>query len=459
MQISTLFKGRIIKNLPLLRERVKNFKDYSLLVFCITSIEELTTVIKEQEERMQQLFRKERMISRDLIINPEKVGTGAANIIIGPRRCGKSVFALQLVNKENFGYANFDDERLNIKANELNKVLEAIYTLKGNVELIVFDEIQEVLGWERFVSRLVDSKRLIITGSNAKMMSKELATYMTGRHVDTELLPFGFAEFLDYKGFKKETSSVYTTSEKAKVVSFLKEYLEIGGFPLGIKLGKGYLADLYRDIIQKDILQRHGVRMSEKLSALARYLIVGSASEISYNRLRNIFEIASKHTIQDWISYMEQAYILFKIERFSFKLKESIIAPKKIYAIDLGLMNMLVPEHDIGRTMETAVAIELIRRKSYLKLGVQINYWKNQRHNEVDFVIRHERKVLELIQVTYASTYTDINPREINRLLEASVELRCNKLRIITWDYEEKKRIEGKTIAFIPLWKWLLHKQ
>ena len=239
----------------------------------------------------------------------------------------------------------------------------------------------------------------------------------------------------------------------------MKEYLEIGGFPLGIKLGKSYLADLYRDIIQKDILQRHRIRMGGKLSDLARYLVAGSASEVSYNRLRGILEIASNHTVQDWISYMEQAYILFKIERFSFKLKESIIAPKKIYAIDSGLMNMLTPEHDVGRTMETAVAIELIRRKRYLGLDTQINYWKNQRHEEVDFVIRRERKVLELVQVSYASSYADIRPREINHLLGASTELRCSKLRIITWDYEDEKRIKGKVITFVPLWKWLLRKQ
>ena len=422
----------------------------------MVSVNDIEVVIKEQENKMQKLFAEEKIIKRHVVINPKFPVKGAAAIILGPRRCGKSVLAYQLAKGEKAGYINFDDERLNIEASKLNLILEAIYVLHGDVDLILLDEIQEIAGWEKFVSRLVDSKRLIITGSNAKMMSKELATYMTGRHINIELLPFNFYEFLVYKDFTVSENGIYTTMEKARIISLLKEYMEIGGFPLGIKLGMSYLAELYNDIIQKDIIQRHKIRMEDKLRGVARYVVSRSASEISYNKLRNIFEIASKHTIPDWILYMEQAYLIFKIERFSFKLKESIMAPKKIYAVDTGFMNMLAQERDMGRAMESLVAIELLRRKNYSKNPIQINYWKNQKQEEVDFVIRHEKKVLELVQTTYASTYVDLKERELKGLLAASDELRCNTLKVITWDYEEERSIKGKTIAFVPLWKWLL---
>lgn len=420
------------------------------------SVEEIKAVIAEQEADMQKLFSQEKIIKRELALGQTAVNYGAARIILGPRRCGKSVFAHQLAGKSKFGYAKFDDERMNLKAENLNDVLEAIYALKGDVDVLLFDEIQEVKGWEKFAARLVATNKVIITGSNARMMSKELATYMTGRHADVELLPFSFQEFLDYRGLKKNIRGIYVTAERARIKELLKEYLEIGGFPLATRHGRSYLADLYRDMIQKDIAQRHRIKMQDKLSDIARYLVAGSAQEITYNRLSGIFDIASKHTVQDWISYMEQAYLLFRLERFSFKLKESIMAPKKVYCIDTGIMNIMLPEHDIGRTMETVVAVELRRRNSHAAKGVKLNYWKNSAQEEVDFVIRQERKVLQLIQVTYASNYTDMRGREIANLIEGSVELRCSDLLCITWDYEGAKTIKGREIVFTPLWKWLL---
>lgn len=422
------------------------------------SVDDIKAVIKDQESRVDVLLREEKIIGRELIINPKTISYGAASIITGPRRSGKSILAHQLASKEGFGYINFDDERLDIDATELNKVLEALYSLKGNVKLIVFDEIQEVSGWEKFASRLVASKRLLITGSNSRMMSKELSTYMTGRHIDYELLPFSFREFLDYRNFKRNNQNAYTTEEKSRLISLLKEYMDSGGFPLAMKTGTNYLLDLYKDLIQRDIVQRHRIKMASKLSEVARYLVSNSSSEITYARLRKTFGISSKHTIQDWISYMEQAYLLFEVERFSFKLKEAIIAPKKIYSIDTGFVTSLSFEKNTGRLIETLVAIELKRRNSYLWKGrKQVNYWKSHSQKEADFVVREDNKVVEIIQVTYASKETDIKDREIDGIVMASHELRCKNLVIITWDYEGKIKNCGKTVRMVPLWKWLLN--
>ena len=421
------------------------------------SVEDVKIIIKEQEERMKELFSEERIIGRELTIGKDSIIPGAANIITGPRRSGKSILAYQLAWRENFGYINFDDERLSLSANELNKVIEAMYSLKGDIKLIIFDEIQEIPGWEKFISRLVSSKRLLITGSNARMMSKELSTYMTGRHIDHELLPFSFREFLKFKGFKTNIQNVYTTEEKSRILSFLTAYLALGGFPLGIKSGTIYLSDLYTDIIQRDIVQRHKIKMKSKISELARYLISNSSSEITYSRLRRILGVASKHTIQDWIEYMEQAYLLFEIERFSFKLKEAIIAPKKIYAIDTGFINLISAEKSTGRLMESLVAIELKRRNCYFWGGRrQLNYWKSHSQKEADFVIREGRKVLEILQVTYVSKESDIKDRELKNLISASADLRCKNISVITWDYEKETKLKGKAIKFMPLWRWLL---
>ncbi len=420
----------------------------------MTNVDDLIAIIKDQEEKMEAALRSSDIVGRELDIRNSSLKTGAAHIITGPRRAGKSILAFQLTVGEKKGYINFNDERISIDSAGLNKVLEAIYRLKGNTDLLVFDEIQEVPGWERFVSRLVDSKRIVITGSNARMMSKELATYLTGRHVNHVLLPFGFKEFLFYKGVKGETSP--STMKKARILSMLDEYLRIGGFPLAIKNGDQFLVDLYRDIIERDVAQRYHIKLASKLSDTARYLMANISNEISYNKLGKIIGIKGKRTMQNWIGYMESAYLLFILERFSFKLKEAIMAPKKIYAIDTGMANTIALRTSKSALMENAVAIELLRRKSYHDRTMEINYWKDHSQREVDFVLRRGGRVKELIQVTYASEKSELRDREIKSLVSASRGLRCNNLLIITWDYEGEIKESGKKIRLTPLWKWLL---
>lgn len=420
------------------------------------SSSEIQGIIKEQEAKMQNLFKNERIVERELSIPDRQITLGIANIITGPRRCGKSVLALLLAKKRKFGYINFDDERLTIQSSELNSVLEAIYTLKGNVSMLVFDEIQEVEGWEKFASRIVNSQKLILTGSNSRMLSKELSTYLTGRHIDRVLLPFSFREFINYREPALLGGKAYTTEEKARLLSLLESYLELGGFPLALKAGREFLVDLYKDMIERDVVQRYKIRHASKLSDLARYLLSNSASEISYSKLMSIFGVAGKHTIKQWISYLENAYVLFELERFSFKLKESVMAPKKVYGIDTGLVNAVSLSTDVGRAMECAVAIELLRRKHYWFADLDINYWKSHQQEEADFIIRKGRRVMQILQVTYASNSAGIRERELKGIARAAKELRCSNLLVITWDYGAQRTYKGKKIKFMPLWKWLL---
>jgi len=420
----------------------------------MASIEDIKNAIVDRESELKKKFQEEKIIERQSRKHAEAIiSKDAALIITGPRRCGKSTLALMLGTSKKFGYVNFDDERMTMEASELNKVLEAIYSLKGDVDLLIFDEIQNIHGWEKFISRLIGTKEVVLTGSNARLLSRELATYLTGRHVDVVLLPFSFQEFLTFKDFEY---NIYKTSDRAKIKNYLNEYLEIGGFPTAQKLGRVFLAENYKDIIERDVIQRYKIKNSAVFKELARYLISNASSEISFNRIKNIFGIKSPHTVKQYITYLSSAYLVFLVERFSFKLKQQSFAPKKIYCIDNGIISAVgfKTSSDRGKMMENLVAIELFRRAS--EAGWEIYYWKDYQQKEVDFVIKDGKSIALLIQVTNISSKREIGERELDSLLRASEELRCNNLLVITYDYEDEEKISGKTIRFVPLWKWLI---
>ena len=417
---------------------------------------QLMNILRDQKDRMMRLISNDKIIKRELPFDINSLTLGAAVIILGPRRCGKSTFSFDILKNNKFGYVNFDDERLNISSENLNDVLEAIYLIEGDLDIILFDEIQEVTGWEKFISRLIDEKKVMITGSNSKLSDRDLAKHITGRHINYNLLPFSFTEFLHYFGFKTEKYNVYSTNKKAELINLLYKYIDLGGFPLALKIGRDYLTDLYNDIIERDIIQAYNIKLKSKLKELSRYIINNYSSEISYKKLGNILNISGNSTINNWISYFTDSYIFFVLERFSFKLKESIIARKKFYVIDNGLISINIFDRNIGRLMENTVAVDLLKCKNYSHNNFEINYWKGYNNKEIDFVVHKGMKVLKLINVTFSSSTEDIKEREINSLISGSIELNCDDLNIVTWDYESIKYYNGKPIKFIPLWRWLM---
>lgn len=417
-------------------------------------------IIKEQREELEEIEEKERIIRREGLERTKKF-LQYPNIlaVMGVRRCGKSIFSYLLAKQYKFGYINFDDERLSgIKPQDLNRILQSFYELYGDIDYIILDELQNVEKWELFVNRLRRTKRVIITGSNSKLLSGELATHLTGRYIDFTLFPFSFNEFLDWKGFKKAT--VYTTKENAEILKFLKEYLERGGFPEVDKFGRAILPRIYEGIITKDILLRYKIRKEEELKTLARYLINNFSAEISYSKLSKILGIKHVSTLSKWISYLETSFLILKLERFAFKLKQQFLAPKKVYCVDTGIINMIGFRfsENIGRLMENTIAIELQRRK-FQNPMIETYYWKDYQQREVDFVVKQGTKVEKLIQVTYATDKDEIEEREIEALIKASSELKCKNLLVITWDFGTEEKIRGKKIEFMPLWKWLLNQR
>ncbi len=421
------------------------------------SVEEIKSAIVDREEQMEKVFSSENIIERENRGIGREFEKGVANIITGARRCGKSVLAFQLARKENFGYVNFEDERLAMKAEELNKVLEAICSLKGEVDTLVFDEIQNVEGWERFVGRVLPARRVVLTGSNARLMSRELSTHLTGRHLDFVLYPFSFREFLTYRGVGFRREDLYSTRGVALIKRHWQEYLEVGGFPPALRLGRLFLLENFRDIVERDVVQRYRIRHQSKLKELARYLISNPCAEITYNRLKRMLSLGSANTVLEWMSFLESSYLVFKLERFSTKLKESALAPKKIFSIDTGLSNAAgfrISENR-GRLMENAVAVELARRRDYWRREWEIFYWKDHRQREVDFVIKEGRRVKQLVQACWEVT-PEVEKREVEPLLLAMREFGLREGLILTFDQEGEESVGGKRIVYRPVWRWMM---
>ena len=429
----------------------------------------IKNAIADRENQLRIRF-EGNIINREIPISSADLRSGVANIITGVRRCGKSTLAILLCGKEKYGYVNFEDERLRgIEAADLNKVIEAVYSLKGaDVDVIILDEIQIVKGWESFVSRLAESKKLIVTGSNAGMMSKDLATALTGRHMDNELFPFSFREYLAYMGHKIDKNSAYTTSKKSALMEELHTYMTKGAFPYlydskSLKeetfRGSLLLLTLYRDIIERDVVQRYRIKMATKLGDLAKYSISNIGSPISYSNAARLLGLKSAQTALNWMAYLQNSYLLLGLDKHTAKLKDRTIAPKKIYCIDNGIATSIVPEllEQKGRLMENVVAIELYRRNGYGGNRSAIGYWHDYNKSEVDFVVKKGNKVNQLIQVTFASSKAGIKDRETASLIKASEELRCDNLLVITWDYSAEEEFKNKRITFMPLLNWLLH--
>lgn len=404
---------------------------------------------RELEKRLS-----ERYVVREAKLKQQ--GSNLVKVIIGPRRVGKSFFAIhQLSDAKELGYVNFDDENL-ASLTDYDELLAAVNSVYGNPKVLLLDEIQNLPKWELFANRLSrQGYNLFITGSNAHLLSRELATHLTGRHTSIVLFPFSFAEYL-----KATSSSELTENEKRQR---LEEYLEQGGYPEPLVKNldrKEYLSTLFDSIIYKDILRRYKIRNPQGVADLAKYLLSNTAKEFSFNSLTEIGHSRSVHTVQRYLGFLQEAYLFFTLSRFSYKMKEQVSENKKIYCIDNGLVSakafQLSP--DRGRRYENAAAIHL----KYLESqgGFKLYYWRNAQNEEVDFVIYEDRAVKELIQVCTDISVQKVREREVRALLKASSDLKCKNLLVLTADYEAVEEIEwfgikGK-IKFVPLWKWLI---
>ncbi|MEJ5362090.1 MAG: ATP-binding protein [Spirochaetota bacterium] len=425
----------------------------------------LKRIIISQQEEVEERFTRGNIIQRRVDHSKLLSYLREPNIlaITGIRRCGKSVLSWQLLRKQKgVAYINFDDERLiNFTSQDCDSLLEAFYELYGEFEYLILDEIQNIEGWELFANRLRRTKKLIITGSNSRLLSGELSTHLTGRYMDFTLMPFSFIEYCLYKGVSIQHDELYSTQKIGLVKKNLEEYLKEGGFPEVYQLGREMLLRIYSDIIEKDILQRKKIKKKTLFKDVSRYCIASSSQEFTFNRLKKIFSLNDVNTVKNWISFLNDSFLIFMLERFSFKLKEQMLAPKKMYCVDTGLFQMIGFQlsNNKGYVLENAVALELKRRKSYFDPFIEIYYWKDYNDNEVDFVLKKGKEVVQLIQVCYSIDELKTREREFKALSVAKDELHCDDLLIITWDTEATEEYKDKKITIVPMWKWLLSLQ
>lgn len=404
-------------------------------------------------------------------------GARVALVLSGVRRAGKSSIAYLFVKDLMKEFeanetliVNFEDPRFTagLDVKDLFKIYETyLKNLSPSADhLVVLDEVQNVRGWEKFVRYLIESKKVktIVTGSSSKLMSKEISTALTGRHVDIEVFPLDFNEFLAFNGLKLR-SFLDVIKSRIKIRSLFDLYLKYGGFPEVVLSDsptrkKELLINYFVDITAKDVVRRFSIREIEKLENLVGAYITGISSFQSFNRLKNLLGV-SLDTVERHSKYLELARMFIFLKKFGYSAFEQIRSVRKVYIIDTGFYYVkgFRFSENIGKLMENLVVIELLRRKS-TNSALEIYYWKDHQQREVDFVLKEELEIRQLIQVTYSSGRDDIERREIKGLLKASEELNCNNLLVITWDYEEEEEEEknGRRVRFLPLWKWLLER-
>ena len=374
------------------------------------------------------------------------------SVISGIRRCGKSTLLKQLAKEyADYVYFNFEDERLlDFKASDFAVLHEVLLELYGDCKYFFFDEIQNVYGWEKFVRRLFeDDKKIFITGSNAKLLSSELATTLSGRHLKIELYPFSFSEFLKFEKFSQK--AVYSTKEKSILTRHFNRYLEYGGFPeVVVSKDRKELEQLYQDVLIKDLIVRFKIRETKIFREIALYLLSSISLPMSFNNLRKMVGVASVTSVKNYVDFFEEAFLFFSLFKFDYSIKKQIINDRKVYVVDVGIANAVAFKfsENAGRNLENVIFVELKRRSQ------DIFYFKDKK--ECDFVVRKGLKISQAIQVSRSLAEPKTAEREIAGLLEAMEKFKLKTGLIITETQEEEKVIAGKKIKIVPAWKWLL---
>lgn len=407
-----------------------------------------TTILNQRMERDELLSRpyQQRHINYDaegLLQNP------LIKLITGPRRVGKSVFALLMLQGKNFAYLNFDDNQLLEKWDE-DLAMSALDDVYSGYDFMLLDEIQNLPDWDLWVSKLYRrGKNLIITGSNARMLSSEMATVLTGRYLQIEMLPFSLDETMRWKNVSPNREE-----QAAQAITLADDYMRNGGYPETIPargITRSYLSTLFDSILLKDVAKRHKVRNTTDLYNLATYLLSNFCNPVSANELAGELGMSSVATTKKFCNYLNEPYLFFYLPRFNNKLKMMNKAPKKVYVVDNGFVQSTAfnLRENLGRLLENQVFVELLRR-GYIP-GQTLFYYRTRNHKEIDFVIRKGAKVEQLIQVCYDMTSEKTRNREFNALVEAVEELRCDNLLVITSSQEEHIRWKDTPISIISI--------
>lgn len=424
---------------------------------------------------MEQILRKiivegieqglpEDLMERDIEID---LDTRKVVAISGIRRCGKTYLLYQIMKKfmekgyarEDVLYINFEDERIPQKTEVLTALAKIIKEF-SHEPILLLDEIQNIPDWSRWVHRVEKQFKIFITGSSSKLSSKEIPTELRGRCISKTLMPLSFKEFLYFKGIEINWKFLeYSDNEKTKMINTLNEYLKFGGFPDIVNSDKfkklEILREYYKTIVERDIKERYGIRNVAALHDFLRLLLNSNQFTISkiHNTLKSLGHKIGKNTVANYTEYVKTSYFMFEVQAFSYKVKNTLQCPRKIYYGDNGfaLLSLKFSEN-IGRLMENLVAIELLRREE------EIYYWRDYSGREVDFVVKEDLEIKQLIQVCYDIEDFETKEQELKGLIKGSKELKCNNLLVITGYFEGIETVKEKDVVYVPLWRWLLEK-
>lgn len=412
----------------------------------------LKQIILEQQEILH--APNKRYVQR--YIADEWLQTSEILIISGIRRCGKSVLMQQMRDRlvEKDFFFNFDDERLaNFKLDDFQKLQECFVELFGEQHTYYFDEIQNIAGWERFVRRLYNAgNKIIITGSNARMLSRELGTHLTGRYIQVEIYPFSFQEYLAMNEIPVNAKTLYTTTGRATMVKSFVKYMECGGFPKFLQDGSvSYLTSLYESIIYRDILTRNGLTNEKEMLELMFYLASNATKRVTYSSLGKVVGIQHPDTIKNYLEYIQQTYLISQLFRYDPSVKKQMMSPKKIYFVDNAIIKRIgfnATENN-GVFLENLVFIELKRR------GWDVYYYADKK--ECDFIVRKGLHISDAYQVTLKMDSPQTREREIAGVREAMQAYSLSKGYILTFEGKETINFDDGTIVeVIPVWEWIL---
>lgn len=417
----------------------------------------LETILSDQAEELE-LKKKQKFCRRkeEDLIDPD---SPQAQVVIGVRRSGKSTLCYNALIRKGvkFAYVNFDDERLiNLTATDLNDVLEVLYKINGDFNYLFIDEIQNIPEWYLFVNRLLRRQiHVIITGSNAKLLSGELATHLTGRHHTINLYPFSFSEYCEAKGIDTMSMSTMAVARRRAVFD---DYMRKGGFPelSRVRNERDYIDELVRNILQRDIEQRFKVKHVTSFEEMSQHLLNIAPAIVVDKKLKEAFGFGSQHTAKNYVGYLKQAYLLVGLHKYSPKSLQRLTA-EKVYPIDVSLMNRrsdAFSGENLGWRLETIVYLELLRRNK--SQGFDIYYF-SERSGECDFVICEGRKAVVAIQVSYDISNEKTRKREISGLLLAAKKTGCKNLILLTDHSYEDIEAEDHRIAVRPVFDYLLN--
>ena len=412
-----------------------------------------TIVLNQRKERDELLSRPylTRRISQD---SDTLLNSHLIKLITGPRRVGKSTQALLMLRDKNFAYLNFDSQQL-LDAWDANLVMRMLDDVYPGYDYLLLDEVQNLDAWDLWVSELYrQGKNLVITGSNAKMLSSEMATVLTGKYLQVEMLPFSLEELFDWH---KLDLHHLMPEQGAECKVLTDDYLRNGGYPEVVasrQLVRSYLDTLFDSIVWKDVAKRHNVRNITDLNNLAVYLVSNFCNPLSANELAEELGLSSVNTTKKYMDYLHEPYLFYYLSRYNNKLKLMKKAPRKVYVVDNGFVaaKAFSVTENLGRLLENQIFIELVRRG--YDTEKTMFYYRSRNDKEVDFVLRQGAHIERLVQVCYDLSSPKTEKREVDAIVECAGELKCDNLTIVTYDDERTIEKDGYKIDVIPIAKF-----